>query len=421
MPSEFSCTEIETSGNEHSDMADMSDWEKASLSKFSGKSAVSHRAGPPAARLSSVPEMGPKQDQDMGMGDEGAGQEKEMQLGDPSTMATRDDPQIPSDSAKDSSDADASREGSLEFKPTRSMEEAVMGPDSDDVRAAHMAKLREMVSTLNALDARIKDVLGTTPQQSPRGSAASGQVPSSLERDFLPNWAADDEEEEEEEEDLERPANLPEQPSDATENQAQASVAGEEVTRLLDLMSEQQSFLQKLLDETAQRQAEADQQRMVDSLLETIMSGNQTESLRVIGTVRPQDLRDAKDLAGMTCLHHAVRVGDRDVICALLQKVPELANVATNIRRNPPGWTPLMIIADNAPADTDLYVVGLLCASMTADGFNTRSGTYATATHMAVARGNLPVVKKILWRMDEIGSKSLVVSHMKMQNQMARS
>ena len=296
-----------------------------------------------------------------------------------------------------------------------------MGPDSDDVRAAHMAKLREMVSTLNALDARIKDVLGTTPQQSPRGSAASGQVPSSLERDFLPNWAADDEEEEEEEEDLERPANLPEQPSDATENQAQASVAGEEVTRLLDLMSEQQSFLQKLLDETAQRQAEADQQRMVDSLLETIMSGNQTESLRVIGTVRPQDLRDAKDLAGMTCLHHAVRVGDRDVICALLQKVPELANVATNIRRNPPGWTPLMIIADKAPADTDLYVVGLLCASMTADGFNTRSGTYATATHMAVARGNLPVVKKILWRMDEIGSKSLVVSHLKMQNQMARS
>ncbi|CAE7359433.1 unnamed protein product, partial [Symbiodinium necroappetens] len=411
--SDIECTEIETSGNEHSEVASASDWEKASLSKFSATSRGGPPAAAPHASLASVPEGASKIDQD----DESGSGAAAVQQSEEDDEPEQTDDKVETDPDPDAADAAASQE----WKPTKSMEEAVMGPDSDEVRAGHLAKLREMVSTLNDLDSRIKDTLGT-PQQSPRASsAASGQVPvhETYERDQIPDWAADDEEEEEEEE-LARPTELP-VASEGDSHPPAGPVASEEVTRLLDLMSEQQNFLQKLLDETAARQAEADQQRMVDSLLETIMSGDQAESLRVIATLRPQDLRDSRDLAGMTCLHHAVRVGDQQVIFQLLQKVPELANVPSSIRRNPPGWTPLMLIADKAPAETDQYVVGLLCASMTAEAFNNRSGTYATATHLAVARGNLPMVKKILWRMNDLGGRNLVVSHLKMQNQMARN
>ena len=79
----------------------------------------------------------------------------------------------------------------------------------------------------------------------------------------------------------------------------------------------------------------------------------------------------------------------------------------------------MMILADMAPAQVDLRVATALAASMTVEGFNVRSGTYATVSHLAAARANIQLLKKILWRLYELGGRKAVVTHLCMQNQMA--
>ena len=280
-----------------------------------------------------------------------------------------------------------------------------MGPDSEETRLNNLAKLRDMVNNLSQLDQSLK-VLLHTPQQSPRESGQNqDQSQSSAcgpEDPFQPDWGDD-----EEEEDLE-----PQAPP-------AAPAVSEEVSRLLELMGEQQQFLQKMLDHASVRQEKEEQASMRDWLLQNIQSGGQAESLRVIASLRPNDLRDIKDLAGMTALHWAVRVSDREVVQQILNRVPDLANIPTHLQRQPPQWTPLMILADKPPAEYDNAVAMALCAAMSAEGFNVRSGTYATATHLAAARGNILLLKRILWRMNELGSRDLVVSHLKIRNQMA--
>ena len=84
---------------------------------------------------------------------------------------------------------------------------------------------------------------------------------------------------------------------------ASGQVTGEEVQRLVDLLGEQQEFLQKLLDETAQQKQEADHQCKLQNLLQHVTQNDTAEWLRLIQCLRPADLRNIKDLAGMTVLH----------------------------------------------------------------------------------------------------------------------
>ena len=199
---------------------------------------------------------------------------------------------------------------------------------------------------------------------------------------------------------------------------ASGQVTGEEVQRLVDLLGEQQEFLQKLLDETAQQKQEADHQCKLQNLLQHVTQNDTAESLRLIQCLRPADLRNIKDLAGMTVLHWASRTLNYEVVLAILERAPELANVPTSLHRMPPHWTQLMILADMAPAQVDLRVATALPSSMTVEGFNVRSGTYATVSHLAAARANIQLLKKILWRLYELGGRNAVVTHLCMQNQM---
>ena len=287
-----------------------------------------------------------------------------------------------------------------EFVPSASMEAEVMAPDSEEIRLQNLEKLKDMVSSLSELDKSLRTLL--TPKQSPREQmAAASSEPVAADDDV--DWG----DEEEEEEDVAA--------GPVVEG---APALSEEVARLLELMGEQQQFLQKMLDHAAERQEKEEQASTRDWLLQNIMSGGQAESLRVIASLRPNDLRDIRDLAGMTVLHWAVRVADREVVQQILSRAPDLANIPTHLQRQPPGWTPLMILADKPPKEFDNSMALALCASMSAEGLNVRSGTYATATHLAAARGNLLLLKRILWRMNELGGRDLVVAHLKMRNQM---
>ena len=315
--------------------------------------------------------------------------------------------------------ASGQEEEEAQFEPTQEMIDCVMGPDSEEVRAGNMKRLHDLVTSLGDLNAHLKAVM-PSPAVTPRGSPAGSRAPSSEKEqgvdataenvdvnDMPPDYGDQEEEEEWE----------PVAPADM--EAASGQVTGEEVQRLVDLLGEQQEFLQKLLDETAQQKQEADHQCKLQNLLQHVTQNDTAESLRLIQCLRPADLRNIKDLAGMTVLHWASRTLNYEVVLAILERAPELANVPTSLHRMPLHWTPLMILADMAPAQVDLRVATALAASMTVEGFNVRSGTYATVSHLAAARANIQLLKKILWRLYELGGRNAVVTHLCMQNQMA--
>ena len=293
------------------------------------------------------------------------------------------------------------------------MEAELFAADSPETRESNMGKLREMISALGDLDARLKASM-PSPQESPReaGSAGAAGGRATPVEDELNEMGADYGESDDEAVDAARAEESLDQPGPQ-------AASSEEMARLVELMSEQQTFLQQLLQESAEKQAETDRRRMLDSLLEQVMQEQTDSALSTISAMRPQDLSEAKDLAGMTALHWATKMGNRTVVWHLLDRAPDLANVPTSWHRQPPHWTPLMLLADLAPASVDMQVAKALAASMTVDGLNVRSGTYATATHLATARGNLALVKVILWRLEALGGKPVVTAHLKMANQMA--
>ena len=296
------------------------------------------------------------------------------------------------------------------FIPTKEMEEAVFAPDSEEVREENMGKLRDMISALGDLDARLKASV-QTPQESPRGSnAGEGARAAASGEDPHNEMGADYGESDDEAVDVTQVEECLKGPENST---------SEEMARLVELMAEQQSFLQQLLQESAERQAESNRLRSLEALLEQVMQEQGDAAVATIGGMRPADLLEARDLAGMTALHWAAKLGLRPVVFRLLDKCPELANVATSWYRQPPHWTPLMIIADQPPARLDERLAHTIASSMSQEGLNVRSGTYATATHLAAARGNIALVKIILWRLNDLGGKPVGTAHLKLANQMA--
>ena len=215
--------------------------------------------------------------------------------------------------------ASGQEEEEAQFEPTQEMIDSVMGPDSEEVRAGNMKRLHDLVTSLGDLNAHLKAVM-PSPAVTPRGSSAGSRAPSSEKEqgvdataenvdvnDMPPDYG--DQEEEDEEWEPVAPADM---------EAASGQVTGEEVQRLVDLLGEQQEFLQKLLDETAQQKQEADHQCKLQNLLQHVTQNDTAESLRLIQCLRPADLRNIKDLAGMTVLHWASRTLNYEVVLAIL-------------------------------------------------------------------------------------------------------
>ena len=93
-----------------------------------------------------------------------------------------------------------------------------------------------------------------------------------------------------------------------------------------------------------------------EGLLELISQGQEHDAAAIIRAMRPDALMQVSDPAGMTPLHWGVRVYSLDVVFALLDKVPEMADKPTNLGRNPPRWTALMVLADQGSGQNPHHV-----------------------------------------------------------------
>lgn len=61
-------------------------------------------------------------------------------------------------------------------------------------------------------------------------------------------------------------------------------------------------------------------------------------------------------------------------------------------------------------------IAAALTARMTQSALNARTGSWSTCTHVAVSHANWVVVKKILWRLNELGGKKACTEHLEMTN-----
>ncbi|CAE7538303.1 unnamed protein product [Symbiodinium sp. CCMP2592] len=199
----------------------------------------------------------------------------------------------------------------------------------------------------------------------------------------------------------------------------------EEFRRLMELLEEQQRHLISLM---AQREAEsqdaqARQETAGMGLIEAIFNQEEDLALALIKSLRPGSIENMADPAGMTPLHWAVRTQSLSILWAILEKTPGLADRPTSIGRLPPHWTPLMVLADQGKNQNPVHVqmASALVRHMSINGLQCRGGTLATVSHLAAARGHIHILKKVLWRLNDLGQHKLVMSHLEMANSVAEA
>ena len=185
----------------------------------------------------------------------------------------------------------------------------------------------------------------------------------------------------------------------------------EELKRLCDLLSEQQEHMKQLL---ARQLHAAEIQDAAEGLLNLIFHGRHDEALVCVKGLRPDALLNMVDPAGMNALHWAVRVPSMELVFALLEKAPQLAEKATSVGRAPPHWTPMMILADQPLASNAHHrqMASILVSHMSLNALSTRGGSLGTVSHLAAARGHVHVLKRVLWRIFDCGGQAAVKAHL---------
>jgi hypothetical protein len=128
----------------------------------------------------------------------------------------------------------------------------------------------------------------------------------------------------------------------------------------------------------------------------------------------------------MTPLHAATRMLNVSLVHALLDKCPDMADVASRADRNPAHWTPLMTLADmgkrahsgsgSADDRRSEIIAAALVGNMTRDGLNNRAANWATVSHLATSRGHVHILKKVLYRLNELGGYNAVQDHLNLAN-----
>ena len=119
-----------------------------------------------------------------------------------------------------------------------------------------------------------------------------------------------------------------------------------------------------------------------------------------------------EDEIGQTLLHWAVRAPCLRCFWACLDKCPELAERPTKLIKNPAGWTPLMMLCQTQWQDETLLrkMTSGLVSHMSVDALAHRSGTFATVVHLAASFANWVVMKKVLYRVHELGGQRAVTA-----------
>ena len=282
-----------------------------------------------------------------------------------------------------------------------------------------LADLKSVVTSLGALDACLVHFSSkmSTPEstlEAKEGAeAAAGEAIQALAEQVVPmeeevDWGTTGEEEQQGDETSWKDL------TDSVKNMGGASA--EEIQRLSELLSTHKAQIEKVVEQQEAKEKEA---TAAGEVLNLLMSQDWDGAAAVIARLRPEQLEQTVDYSGLTVLHHAVRSLKFDLVMAIVERCPSLANRTTHPHRQPGHWTPLMIFANlpGAAQDPDGAKIGyLLCQHMTLDSLNVRGSSWSTATHMAVSRTNWPLVKSILYRLDDLGGKTAVMNHTKMVN-----
>ena len=166
--------------------------------------------------------------------------------------------------------------------------------------------------------------------------------------------------------------------------------------------TEQKEFLQRL-------QLKHEDDDLSAKLFGAILAGDpEQQAIKIVERLRPDQLAAIRDNQGMSPLHAATRMLNVGLVRAILDKCPDLANVASRADRNPAHWTPIMTLADmgrgaSSPDRSSEIIGAALVGNMSRAGLNNRAANFVTVSHLATSRGNVHILKKVLHRLNDLG------------------
>ena len=236
----------------------------------------------------------------------------------------------------------SSRAGSR--SPTASEIVEVFAADTEEQRTKRFEDLRSMMGQLTDINKRLKrfttssqaseDSQGGTPRAA-RAGTPRGSRPGTPRGSVAGEGAGG----------VAHFVNLDESEDEAVDPDVEAQIelqqvldkdmSSEEQTRLLALLCEQYQQLVGLLTPPRAPVENDSSSRLINHLLEN----EQPAASAVISSMRPQELLQCKDAAGLTALHFAVRLKSTRLVWEILEKAPELANVPTFASRTPPRFS----------------------------------------------------------------------------------
>ena len=235
--------------------------------------------------------------------------------------------------------------GTRSPSPTPSQVAYVFAPDDEQTRQERFAKLREVVSSLSDINAAMKKRIAQSPGGSPRGEPANSAAESSAAKlPLSPNAAGfvdlDDSDSEDDNDndpdDFRSVVDDQDKESVIQELFEERNITGEEATRLLGLLVDQQDKLYKKLERLIEAQGPPVHVESLSSkLLNRLLGGHIDEACTLVDTLLPAVLMETRDRGGLTPLHHAARLMAPDLIWKILEKCPEMANEVTYDRTPP--------------------------------------------------------------------------------------
>ncbi|CAE7520859.1 DNAJB13, partial [Symbiodinium sp. KB8] len=206
-----------------------------------------------------------------------------------------------------------------------------------------------------------------------------------------------------------------------------AVARNESTTReVLELLFAEQQKLNERLESLLSRQQEperavADRVEQAWAALRSKDASSASDFFRELDDATVQSMRD---VAGMNPLHLVARERWYGMSYTLIGRCPSLCN-EVSLQRQPPNWTPLMSLANQpkatgAEAKREYEILVVMLPAMTTDALMTQSGTGATCTHLAVSKGNLELVRQVLWELWS-RDRALPRRHLELANSMGKS
>jgi len=318
---------------------------------------------------------------------------------------------VKSDAGGSASDASETMSSVASGPSRRVGSEASVASDpaeSESTRQEHFSKLRVVIYNLQEVDKKLAAFNGGSKV----AATQAGEEPDGGVDADEPDWTNDGSKEIA---DLEKQLGQP--------------MTKEEASRLTNLLAEQTQMLEGVLSSLQADERKKTEDSAGDQALDAIVRGDADGCLEFVEKARPDQIEAVADPAGMTLLHWACRQHAVKLVFAILGKCPTLCDRPTKAGRNPPNWTPLMVLADQPVATQSRQgpdwqediskcrqIAAALVNHMTQTGLMTRGGTYSTVLHLAASRANTQLIKKVLFRMNDLGGKPAVHALLEVEN-----